>query len=143
MWRTLLCSNMLILVLTSCPASQPTAPLPSVTGTWEGLESFPQQNGVPANRFNVRYVLQDTGGSLSGQVYACNEGTFECDPTDVSGNRNGSALTLRYNSALDDENNTIITVTTQGTFGGTVISGTTMYPIGNLTVTGTTSLSKK
>ena len=145
MTRTLIFSSLLVLGLTACPSTQPITPAPAISasGTWEGVETAPAQNNVPAYSFNVRYVLVDTAGNLSGQIYYCSDGTFNCNPTSVNGNRNGTAITLRYNSTLDDEANTPIVVVTQGTLNGTTISGTTTYPATNGTVTGTTSLTKK
>ena len=142
MMRTLIFSSLLVLGLTACPSTQP-APSISASGTWEGLENYPAQNDIPASSSNVRYVLVDTAGNLSGQLYDCSDGKFNCDPTSVNGSRNGNAVTLRYNSTLDDEVKTPIVVTTQGTLNGTTISGTTTYPGGGSTVTGTTSLTKK
>lgn len=131
----MLAAALILPTLAAC-GNGPTASDGSATGTWDGTESFPAQNGTTAQNYPIRYVVTDNSGTLTGSVYFCNDTAFNCNPTNLTGSRSGNSLTLNYY----DANNVLIKTT--GTFTGHSFSGSTQY-VDGATFNGTTTLTRK
>lgn len=140
----------LALGLSACGGtSSPPPTTVSITGIWEGVETYPAQNGVNGQTFKVRYVITDQNGVLTGQVASCSKNGLSCDFNQnpegpLAGTRNGNIVSLPVDgSAGTGTDSTAIKINSKTVFNGSTLTGTVSYATPGYVFNGSLTLTKQ